>query len=219
MVRKKIWNIPPTAHEVIQDIALRPGHTPYAISQRLNKTTSTIYKAIKDLEKNSLVMGAIDEKWTRGQDRKEFAINLNGFCYCIANTSLKVAEICRANPSLIPLITDKWQLFNQEDIADIAIKKLIAASLSHSFNRKIPLPKPSEYGYSDTDEHHFAHVFFHPFYFDYQNERLSKEEIDLWVRTCSKDDEIKTFINNMLVKTVDHYHKSLALVESVLGIL
>jgi len=205
---KKIWNTPKTAQKVIEYIALNQPIISYQIGKDLDLSQSTANKAVHDLLDRGLIDSRRDESYVRPSGKNFLTLNLNGFCHIVGSSyKVELDDLCNKNSKLIPFVTDKWNLFHEEKVKDIAVKRLIDASLSYKFNSKYPIPSPKEYGYENTDEMIFTHAFYYPI-------RIGKtEEVKLWLNTCKKDDELKELLFKMINGIIDGYYQSIDLIK------
>ena len=205
---KKLWNIPNTAQKVVEHIALNGQIASYQIGKDLHLSQSTANKAVHDLLDKGFINRQLDESYTRPSGKYLLTLNLDGFCHIVVSENdVELDDLCNKNSKMIPLVTDKWHLFKDEKVKDIAVERLIEASLSHKFNRKCPLPSPAEYGYDNSNEMIFTHVFYYPIKIG------EKENIILWLNTCKKDDKLKNLLSNMMNGIIEVYYKSIDIIK------
>jgi hypothetical protein len=197
--------------KVLRYLALNGPDIGYNMGKEVDISLKTAYTAPKILVDRELVSVSVVGKTRSGQDMKEYSLTVLGLAtallYPQVNENLR--DVIRSWNHLLPLVLEKWHVFVDAGVKDLAKHRLMNAAVvlvraSQSPEWEYPWETPidpaevfkSNFYYSD------------PLFFDHV-EKLK------WAEVCAKDPEIRDYLIKRLTTIIKSYKNKTREVEDM----
>lgn len=199
--------------EILRHISLYGPKTGYQLGKETKYSQKTSYKGVKNLMDKGLLSVSIVGKTRAGMDKKEYSLTVLGLIHAL--TIIRPEEwqpIMKTWSDLIPFVTDKWDIFVNAGVEDLAMRRLKTAT------REIFVWKLINIFTAATDLICFAEIFSARFYHSKIGTYSSEDRLR-WAEVCRNNPEIHEYFTKSVKMNILSHAAEIVEAEKILDIL
>jgi DNA-binding PadR family transcriptional regulator len=200
--------------KILSLLATHPEVYQSEIEGKTKLSNKTIIENLKRLESNKLVTHRTEPSSMGGKDKKIWRITYQGIASVLKNAKSvnEVTVIAKKHPDLL-LVFKKWDLLEKTGVLDLVWNELkLSLDLQFVDDNEQLASMGKTYLPNKLDDALFYALV--------QALQSGADENDPFVILCKTDEEIKAFLNGVLLmqeKGVEQTQKSISLIRATIG--